>query len=506
MLKKISEYKLVILFTVLITLIYFALRLPNLTLQPVFADEAIYIRWAQVMKAEPTLRFLPSSDGKTPLFMWVMAPFFKIFSDPLFAGRLLSVISGFITLTGAFFLGWKFFNIRVGLWAGLLIAVTPFIVFFDRMALVDSMLAAFSLWSLILALFLIKHPRLDLSMFLGYTLGGGLLTKPPGMFSLISLPVTLAMFKWSGADRQWRLLKIFGLWAITFVITMVIYNILRLGPGFSGLSSRNQDYIFSPLELVGRPFDPFIPHLHDLLDWFPKLLTIPVLLLMIFSMAWIFFKRNLVAITILAWAFVPLIIEMFFLRTFTARYILFSVPPLLVLCAFGLDEIVSRVKLKFTVTVALSILLLFFSLMFDIPLINNPASVPLPRSERSGYLEEWTAGYGLKEIANFLMTEAEKGTIVVGTEGSFGTLPDGISIYLDNYFHTSPEDKKILVIGGKNEITETLRDSANYQPTYFIANKSRFLGAKNIELIKEYPKAIKPDGTSDAILFFKVLP
>jgi len=25
--------------------------------QPIFGDEAIYIRWAQVMKAEPTLRF-----------------------------------------------------------------------------------------------------------------------------------------------------------------------------------------------------------------------------------------------------------------------------------------------------------------------------------------------------------------------------------------------------------------------------------------------------------------
>ena len=70
---------------------YFALRLPNLTLQPIFADEAIYIRWAQVMRAEPTLRFLSLSDGKTPLFMWAMIPFLKVFSDPLFAGRFLSV-------------------------------------------------------------------------------------------------------------------------------------------------------------------------------------------------------------------------------------------------------------------------------------------------------------------------------------------------------------------------------------------------------------------------------
>jgi predicted membrane-bound mannosyltransferase len=65
----------------LLIFVYFILRLPNLTLLPVFADEAIYIRWAQVMKSEPTLRFLPISDGKTPLFMWIMMPLFKIFEE-----------------------------------------------------------------------------------------------------------------------------------------------------------------------------------------------------------------------------------------------------------------------------------------------------------------------------------------------------------------------------------------------------------------------------------------
>src|SRR5689334_782543 len=78
----------------------FALRFYHLTILPVFADEAIYIRWAQIMKAEETLRFLPLSDGKEPLFMWVMIPFFKIIHDPLFAGRVVSVLSGFGTLIG----------------------------------------------------------------------------------------------------------------------------------------------------------------------------------------------------------------------------------------------------------------------------------------------------------------------------------------------------------------------------------------------------------------------
>src|SRR3990167_1201075 len=86
------------------------LRLYNLTILPVFGDEAIYIRWAQVMRAEPTLRFLPLSDGKQPLFMWSVIPFLKIFSDPLFAGRSVSVISGVVTLIGIFLLSFVLFK------------------------------------------------------------------------------------------------------------------------------------------------------------------------------------------------------------------------------------------------------------------------------------------------------------------------------------------------------------------------------------------------------------
>ena len=54
-----------------IIIVFFLFRLINLTILPIFADEAIYIRWSQVMKAEPTLRFLPLSDGKQPLFVWI---------------------------------------------------------------------------------------------------------------------------------------------------------------------------------------------------------------------------------------------------------------------------------------------------------------------------------------------------------------------------------------------------------------------------------------------------
>lgn len=495
------KYRVEILIFALISLLYFVLRLPNLTLQPIFADEAIYIRWAQVMRAEPTLRFLPLSDGKTPLFMWLMIPLFKLFSDPLFAGRFLSVLSGYGTLLGVFFLGWKFFGSKTGLWSTFLIVTTPFMVFFDRMALVDSMLTAFSIWSLNLALLLIKYPRIDLAMVLGYFMGASLLTKPPGFFNILALPSTLILFDWKEKLRQSKLLKLFGLWGLAVVITLVIYNILRLGPGFSNLQARNQDYIFSPLELVGRPLDPFIPHFKDLTDWFPKFFTLPVLTLVITGVILAFLKLNKISLLILFWSLIPLVAQMAFLRTFTARYLLFSIPPLLTLAGWTLSQLINGLpfdKRKITITVALALLPL--ATYFNFYLLTNPSKAPLPREERSGYLEAWTAGVGFLEIANFLAEQSKKEMVVVGTEGSFGTLPDGLQIYLD-------KTKQVVFARGSSIISSELREAAKDHPTFYVANKSRYkFYEQGLELLKEYPKATDNKGQTDAILLFKVFP
>lgn len=508
MIKFLNTYRLQIVFVVLIAILYFVLRLPNLTLQPIFADEAIYIRWAQVMRAEPTLRFLPLSDGKTPLFMWVMTPLFKIFEDPLLAGRFLSVLSGFASLVGVLFLGWKFFNCRVALWSALLVAIVPYMVFFDRMALVDSMLAAFSIWALNLTLLLIKYQRLDIAMFLGYILGGGLLTKPPGFFNFLSLPTTLVVFNWGDKDRQQKFLRLFFLIVVSIIIAQIIYNILRLGPGFDSLSRRNQDYIFSPLELVGRPLDPFIPHLKDLADWLPKLLTIPILMLMMMGAVWGVAARHKIALAIFLWGIVPLLIQAALLRTFTARYLLFSFLPLLVLGGWMISYLIDKIKVRgWGAVLILLMVILPLALSFDVKLITNPTLAPLPKEERRGYLEDWTAGYGFVEIARFLIQEAQKEIVVVGTEGSFGTLPDGLQIYLDKYFHQAPKEKQILISPGKATISAELRQSAATHPTFFVTNKSRFPEfTSGLSLLKEYPKAQSEDFPQDAILLFQVFP
>ena len=489
----VKKYKFELIIGVLIILLYFALRLPNLTLQPIFADEAIYIRWAQVMRAEPTLRFLPLSDGKTPLFMWSLMPVLKFIEDPLFAGRILSVGTGFLTLLGVGFLGWKFFNPKVGLWSGFIYSIIPYSVFFDRMALVDSMFAAFSIWSLNFALLLVKYQRLDIAMMLGYLLGGGMLTKTPAMVNLFLLPLTVISGKWK--------IKLAGLWIVSLGIALSLYNLLRLGPNFSQLSSRNGDYTFSISFLLSHPFDPFIPHIRDLLDWFPIFLGWPVLILVVIGIILTIREKNKTMFVILSWSLIPLLIQTAILKTFTARYLLFTIPPFLALAGLGAVYITKKIKISAAIkTLAIIVLLAAWPIYFNYLLLTNLEKVPLPKEERVGYLEEWTAGYGFKEIANFLIDQKKNGSVVVGTEGYFGTLPDGLAIYLDK--------AEIPVIGDSATISGKLRDAAWKNKVFYVANRNRVgenLG--NANLIKEYLKVKPLDGRQqDAIVVYQVEP
>lgn len=499
-----SKFRKEILILSLLVLFYFALRLPNLTLQPIFADEAIYIRWAQVMQAEPTLRFLPLSDGKTPLFMWSLIPLFKLIEDPLLAGRLLSVFSGFFTLIGAIFLGWKFFNKKIGLFSGLLVVITPMLVFFDRMALVDSMLAAFFIWSLIFSMLLVKYLRLDLAILLGYFLGGGLLTKSPGFFSILTLPVTILLFNFSSKKRQGRILKLFGLWVVAIATALMIYNILRLGPGFDNLNSRNQDYTFSPAEvLLEHPLDPLIPHFNDLVDWLPKMITLPILILILCGIASSVYKRNKEAGVLLAWSITPLFIEMLFLKTFTARYILFVFPPLLVVAAWGFTSIFDLVKYKFWIKfLVFLILTLPFALIFNYHLLTDPTKANLPKEERQGYLIDWTAGYGLKEIALYLSDYAKTSgkKVIVGTEGSFGTLQEGLQIYLD-------KNRQVVIIGGTGVISDQLYNSAKENPTFYLANRNKnAIPTQGLKVVKQYLKLKGFKGEENALTLYQLPP
>jgi len=482
-----------------IFLIFFTLRLINLNGLPVFVDEAIYIRWAQVMRAEPTLRFLPLSDGKQPLFMWATIPMFKIFNDPVIAGRVLSILSGFGSLLGLITFSFLLFSSPlIALITGFLYATIPYTVFFDRLSLVDSLLAMFGIWSLVIGYLYVKKPRLDLAMILGGILGAALLTKSPAVFFYLWQPI-LAIFFLKKIHFK-SVIKLLAGWFLAFIISQGIYNILRLGPNFHMIGSRNQDYLFSFSEILKHPFNPLIGNLKSTFSWIFTLLTPPIAISILFS----FSQKNTrkKALGILMVSLLPLVAQALIAKVYTPRYLYYAILPLIVLAPLGLIWVTKGMKRQ----VFLITLILLFPLVTSIFYILKPAEVNMPRRMRHGYLEEWTAGWGQKDLADFLIDLESKGEkIVVGAEGYFGTLPDGLQIYTEGH-------PNITIIGVGQplvNIPEAIENTSKDNLIFLVLNKSRnklrFQDLQKLKLIKTYKKPARPDGTQEELQVYQLI-
>lgn len=517
--KRINEWLPAVIILIVILSFALLIRVFHLTTLPVFADEAIYVRWSQVMSAEATLRFLPLSDGKQPLYMWVLMFFVKHFSDPLFIARMESVLCGLSTIVGVFVASYLLFkNKVVSLLAGLLWAVNPIAYFFDRMALVDAMLVSFGIWTFVFAILTAKLKRLDTAMITGFMLGFALLTKSPALFFTLLIPSTWLLAGWSKKMKQNAILlmKLAGLFLVTLVIGYGLYNILRLGPDFGQIASRNQDYVFPISHLWTNPKDPFIFHIEEIFsDWLVKMG--PGLALVLFVIGLIgsgkrFWREKLL---LLGWFLFPLIVQSEYAKVFTVRYVLFLVPYFLIMIATSVMK--TKYKSAKVIVYLFLAVVIIQSLLFDKDLMVNPAQANLPSSERSGYLEEWSSGTGIKEVADYMKSLPAGKQIVVGTEGYFGTLPDGLQMYLD-------ANPKITVIGtGLNfsDVPQPLKDAFKAgDRTYFIVNSDRIqikpenYSEKGLRLITSYPKALRREhqskeyilfGPQESLLFFEVI-
>lgn len=492
--------KLLLLLSFIILALAAGLRFINLNSLPIFADESIYIRWSQVMKAEASLRFLPLTDGKQPLYMWAVIPFLKFISDPLLAGRLLSGLMGVGTVVGVGFAAYLLFaNRRLSLMAGLIWAVIPYGVFFERMALADAMLTFFIIWAFNFMALALMHSRLDMAMISGFALGFAWLTKTPAEFSFLLLPFLSLLIK------RRRLLISIGLLLVAYVIAFAMYNILRLGPEFSQIAIRNKDYVFSFSEVLRHPIDPLIPHLKDSLNFYWYLIT-PVGLL--FALVGLFDWRSThlrQRLILAAWVILPIFAQSLIAKAFTARYLLFTVPFAVILMAHGLEHIGQKTKAHLLVIAGL-LILVGFSLWQDKLLIFSPDSAPLPRIERSGYLEEWTAGFGLREVSQTVAKASRSGPVVVGSEGFFGTPFSALQLYLNSY-----PNVRIVGVGTYiGSVDPKLFQALGENQVFLVVNSSRFHidqpETQGLRLLASYPKGFRPDGTRESLLFFQVQP
>jgi 4-amino-4-deoxy-L-arabinose transferase-like glycosyltransferase len=288
----------------LIAAFYLITHLFRLAQFPVFADESIYIRWAQlIMDDAHQYLFFPMNDGKTPLFIWLLAPLQFLFSNQLWAARLLSVGVGLVQLFIIQRIIAQLGGRRKTQWLGMvLVSILPFWYFYHRVSLMDGMLTLFvslTFWSAITLqnsiakttekkLFSFSQPEIVWSGITGLFLGLAIWTKVPGIFFIASLPFIGLLFQ---RPTSSQILKYFLLCGASIFIGLAIFVVLRISPSFGQLFRRSSDFTYPVMEVLQGKWRDTVPNAPAYLSYFVSYLTLPVLLLAIAGLFSTRFRR-----------------------------------------------------------------------------------------------------------------------------------------------------------------------------------------------------------------------
>ncbi len=503
--------------------LFLLLHLPSLLALPTFADEAIYIRWAQLLTHDKAFLFFSVNDGKPPLYMWLLAVVMQLPGNPVFLSRLFSVAIGLAQLLVSDRIIKSFGGSTIARAAGaVIVTIAPFWYFHHRMALMDGLL---TLFLSLTVLGLHETSRLHLknnrraaifwAVMAGGAWGAALWTKLPALFLAPWFPL-LAIWPYLSLPLPKRetLPKIAertALFALSGALGLLLFLILRTQPIFGALFARGQDFSFTLSEVLSGQWRTSLDNIVRLINWTSSYLRPEALSLAAISLLISPKPRRIILLWLGVIIFsAPLII---FGRTLHPRYFLPIMLFLTPIVALFLEEVVGIVARskdqQWAGQVTLSLLIGFFllgSLRFIFFSLFAPNQIPFALADRSQYLTEWSSGHGIREVRDMLLKESRAGRrVTVVTEGSFGTLPDALLLEFDR----RPEIANLRIEGLAQYpvkfLPEWVYAEAAQHQTWLVVNENRLEMARDqLELIARFPR---PYGAADLLVFsIKPLP
>lgn len=468
-------------FWVLLAVVYLLTHLFNVTSLPVFADESIYIRWAQLIMDEPARYFFFSlNDGKTPLFIWLLVPFQYVFSDQLFAARFVSVVIGLFQVLATVLITKKLGGTRISQqFAAVLVTISPFWYFHHRMGLMDGLLTVFLSFTLWSVLHVIELPQKRKFFWLALTalfLGAAFWTKLPAVLAIPPL-FLLVFFQ---PETSWSKIVLKSMHVgVTIAGAIVIFALMRISPAFGQLFARGSDFLYPISDVLFKEvWQQTLPNLPTYLGYFTAYLSFGSFVLIALGM---FLpnahRRTIILLTLGGLLFIiPIAILG---RVVYPRYLVPAALFFTVSTALALEHVFSRLatkkvrvdSLKLLVIMCCVSILLTSGKFMTAHLFDSDAT-PFTESDKVQYLTEWSSGHGIKETTELIQQRAELTTIAVATEGYFGTLPDGILLYL----HGKPVDN--LWVEGIGQPVTGIPDvfinrAKTYQESWLVVNSHR---------------------------------
>jgi hypothetical protein len=171
----------------------------------------------------------------------------------------------------------------------------------------------------------------------------------------------------------------------------------------------------------------------DMRDWAESYFSVPVLA---FAAASAILLRDGRALWLGGSVVLPFLLFALFSQPWSARYVLPTLPPLLILVAGGIDAVAARLKPslgRFTAFV-LAALISLPGVSFDRDLLLDPAGAPFPRDDRLQLVTGWPSGYGVRELSARLKQEAGPGPLTAFVDtGGTRTMPTSLALLLGRH-------------------------------------------------------------------------
>lgn len=380
----------------------FFLRVHDALTMPVFVDESLHILRGQVVWrfSDPGESLIPK---KLLYYYWIGL----VGLDTARAVWLARTATALLALPGgalAYGLAARLFDRRAGVLALALVAVAPFGVFFERLALADGLATVLGLAVVVTGLRLAARPSMRLGVLTGALLGLTLLAKLTALPLALLPPLAVALFAPGAAGRPWRdaprvpfsppyrwPLALALLACAAVLLPSLAYVVSREASGAPRVVLEESLYapadrlaaIAGNLALAGRAAWTLLG---------PELVLLAGIAALSLSRRRPRALGYLLAGIALPWGGAVLVAA-----DLSTRYLLLGVPYALIAVAGGVTGAAPR--LRWVGGLVLAVWLVRFALPFDALALRDPARLDLPPRDTWEYVTNTSAGYALRELA-----------------------------------------------------------------------------------------------------------
>lgn len=388
---------------------------------PAFEDEGTEMRWIwRVIEAGEWLQ--PLADGK-PLEVWPMVPLVRLGLHPLTAMRALNVLAGMAGAVLTYLLARQLGDRTTAFVCGACFAICPFVVYLQRLALAETFLCVAGIWALVSVLQFMRSPTTWHAVLVAASLFLVAFCKfPVGFIFLILMPLAFATMPAAERRnllRQPALTRVLAAHVPVLLLALVVAVVATVqvwrgqAPGFglTILAGVGMGRFQGIAKAFGVPGTSLTGELAAQLSW--PVVVIGGIGIGASLIVGDWRQRWLVAV-----GAVPMLGMALLAKFWYPRYLLFTLPPLIIGAVLGWRSLAPRFG-RYGYPLELGVLAICVGLLGrqSALLILDPRAANWSQVDRVSYFEGWSSGYGYREAANFILASPDVPPMIYSLDG-----------------------------------------------------------------------------------------